>query len=159
MSAKTGAAVHWHCKQNEILQEFSQAEGAEKASLGNASAVRAQARHCARMTATLHDLARYSGDPWTPDNTYFAIAESAFDALWPQLIWPFIEGCDFSNCVDLAAGHGRNSTKLVTLANGLTLLHIQPGNVEFVAAASRRTRMCRRSLTMGMICSQFRAPA
>jgi ubiquinone/menaquinone biosynthesis C-methylase UbiE len=78
---------------------------------------------------TLAELAAYSGDPWTPENPYFAYAEPFIEELWNNLIWPVINGCDFSHTVDLAAGHGRNSVKLVTLANYLTIVDIQSGNI------------------------------
>ena len=82
-----------------------------------------------KLALTLRKLAEYSGDPWTPDNSYFSTAERAFDPIWDQLIWPFIKGCNFSRVIDLAAGHGRNSTKLVKLCDTLTLMDIQPENV------------------------------
>ena len=46
------------------------------------------------------------------------------------LLLPFIEGCNFTHTIDLAAGHGRNSAKLATLADRLTIMDIQPGNIE-----------------------------
>jgi SAM-dependent methyltransferase len=76
------------------------------------------------------ELAAYSGDPWTPQNPYFAHAEPYMEGLWNGLVHPFIEGCDFSHTVDLAAGHGRNSVKLAALADRLTIMDIQPGNIE-----------------------------
>jgi SAM-dependent methyltransferase len=78
----------------------------------------------------LAELAAYSGDPWAPANPYFAHAEAYMEELWNNLIWPVIEGCNFSNTVDLAAGHGRNSVKLAALAKRLTIIDIQPGNIE-----------------------------
>jgi SAM-dependent methyltransferase len=79
---------------------------------------------------TLRKLAAYSGDPWTPENSYFAHAEAYMEELWSGLVWPLIESCDFSHTVDLAAGHGRNSVKLAMLAKRLTIIDIQPGNIE-----------------------------
>jgi ubiquinone/menaquinone biosynthesis C-methylase UbiE len=78
----------------------------------------------------LRELAAYSGDPWTPDNEYFAQAETGMEPLWKELVYPFIEGSDFAHTVDLAAGQGRNSVILSTLAERLTIMDIQPGNVE-----------------------------
>jgi len=78
----------------------------------------------------LKELAAYSGDPWTPDNEYFAHAEPFMEPLWKQLLQPFLEGCDFTHTVDLAAGHGRNSIILSTLAERLTIIDIQPSNIE-----------------------------
>ncbi|HUD65093.1 MAG TPA: class I SAM-dependent methyltransferase [Candidatus Sulfotelmatobacter sp.] len=78
----------------------------------------------------LRKLATYSGEPWTPDSPYFPDAEASMEPLWNGLVWPFIEGCDFSHTIDLAAGHGRNSAILSTLAERLTIMDIQAGNVE-----------------------------
>jgi SAM-dependent methyltransferase len=78
----------------------------------------------------LRDLATYSGDPWTPDNSYFSKAERNRLDAWAIYIAPYIKGCDFSHAVDLAAGHGRNSVKLAELATRLTIMDIQAGNIE-----------------------------
>jgi SAM-dependent methyltransferase len=82
------------------------------------------------LAEALGELAAYSGDPWTPENPYFVRAEAHMEELWTSLIWPIIRGCDFSHTVDLAAGHGRNSVKLAPLAKRLTIMDIQPGNIE-----------------------------
>jgi SAM-dependent methyltransferase len=78
----------------------------------------------------LRELAAYSGDPWTPDNAYFARAEAFMEPLWKQVVQPFLEGCNFTHTVDLAAGHGRNSAILSTLAQRLTIMDIQTSNIE-----------------------------
>jgi ubiquinone/menaquinone biosynthesis C-methylase UbiE len=78
----------------------------------------------------LSKLAAYSGDPWPPDDPYFPLAEPHMIPLWEGLVQPMIEGCDFSHTIDLAAGHGRNSAILLTLAKRLTVMDIQPGNIE-----------------------------
>src|ERR1700728_1528012 len=78
----------------------------------------------------LSKLAAYSADPWTPYNSYFADAEAGMESLWKDLVLPFIEGSEFSHTIDLAAGHGRNSVILSTLAERLTIMDIQPGNIE-----------------------------
>jgi ubiquinone/menaquinone biosynthesis C-methylase UbiE len=78
----------------------------------------------------LSQLAADSGQPWTPDNSYFSEAEAVMEPLWKDLVQPFIEGCDFSHTIDLAAGHGRNSVILSKLAERLTIMDIQPANIE-----------------------------
>lgn len=78
----------------------------------------------------LSKLAAYSGDPWTPENSYFTEAEAYMEPMWKGLVQPFIEGCSFSHTIDLAAGHGRNSVILSTLAERLTIMDIQPGNID-----------------------------
>lgn len=80
--------------------------------------------------AYLKKLARYSGDPWTPKNEYFAHAEPFMESSWKNLIWPLIQGCDFRSVIDLAAGHGRNSNLLRKHAQRILVLDIQAGNVE-----------------------------
>jgi SAM-dependent methyltransferase len=78
----------------------------------------------------LAELAAYSGDPWVPENEYFAHAERFIETLWSGLIWPMLQNVDFRSVLDLAAGHGRNSTKLIDLCESLVIMDIQPGNVE-----------------------------
>lgn len=78
----------------------------------------------------LQELAHLSGDPWTPENEFFRVAESLIDRIWPELIYPFIQDCDFSAVIDLAAGHGRNSRLLALRAGRLLVLDIQAGNIE-----------------------------
>ncbi len=79
---------------------------------------------------TLASLAAYSGDPWSPGNPYFAEAEKVGLWLWDNVIWPFIGDSDFSESLDLAAGHGRNSVFLLKCAKRLTITDIQPGNLD-----------------------------
>lgn len=50
-------------------------------------------------------------------------------SLWEKLVWPFIADCEFANVVDLAAGHGRNTSFLLRLAEHVTVMDIQPGNI------------------------------
>jgi ubiquinone/menaquinone biosynthesis C-methylase UbiE len=78
----------------------------------------------------LRELAAYSGDPWTPDNEYFVRAEAFMEPLWKEVVQPSIAGCNFAHTLDLAAGHGRNSVILSTLAERLTIMDIQTSNVE-----------------------------
>jgi SAM-dependent methyltransferase len=79
---------------------------------------------------SLAALAAYSGDPWVPQNPYFAAAEEHGPGLWENLVWPFIHDCDFGAVLDLAAGHGRNSAFLLRHAGHLTISDIQEGNVD-----------------------------
>jgi ubiquinone/menaquinone biosynthesis C-methylase UbiE len=81
----------------------------------------------------LGKMAEYSGEPWLPNNPYFARAEPYMAQLWEELIWPFIGDCDFTSVLDLAAGHGRNSAMLMLHARQLLIMDIQLGNVEICA--------------------------
>lgn len=83
--------------------------------------------------AALAASAHYSGDPWTPDNPYFDMAEASMDRLWNRLVWPFISECAFDRVVDLASGHGRNIRKLIDHASHIHAIDIQPGNVDRIA--------------------------
>ena len=78
----------------------------------------------------LRELANFSGEPWKPRNKYFRAAEDHIEAIWSTLILPFIADCDFTAVIDLAAGHGRNSTLLAPRTRRLLVMDIQPGNVK-----------------------------
>lgn len=78
----------------------------------------------------LKEQAKYSGDPWVPANPYFAHAEKHMQSSWDKLIWPTIKDCRFDVVIDLAAGHGRNSEKLLPLSGKLIVMDIQAGNIE-----------------------------
>jgi SAM-dependent methyltransferase len=82
----------------------------------------------------LPSLAADAGEPWTPDCPYFALAEPHGARLWHTLIKPFLQGCDFTAVLDLAAGHGRNSVFLQPIADYLTIMDIQAENVEICRA-------------------------
>lgn len=80
----------------------------------------------------LQTLAQYSGDPWNSKNRYFIDAEPHIISQWKGLIFPFLAGSDFRSVVDLAAGHGRNSSMIVSLPEleHLWIIDIQSANVE-----------------------------
>src|SRR4029077_6013601 len=68
---------------------------------------------------------------------YYDAAEQGIERQWKELIWPFLMdehevGIDFSRTVELAAGHGRNSAKLLPLANKLYLVDINVENIVFL---------------------------
>jgi len=79
---------------------------------------------------TLQELANHSGDPWGPANEFFQLAEGPIEQIWHDLIYPFIQDCDFSSVIDLAAGHGRNTRLLASKAARLLVLDIQAANIE-----------------------------
>lgn len=62
---------------------------------------------------------------------YYDEAESAMEQQWAALIWPRIKDCNFEVVVDLAAGHGRNSRKLLEHAKQLFIVDVNEENVEF----------------------------
>jgi SAM-dependent methyltransferase len=81
-------------------------------------------------TTILRASANYSGDPWGPTNSYFQDAEEGMNYCWQKHIFPIINNCNFDVVIDLAAGHGRNSVKLLELTTKLIIQDIQPANVE-----------------------------
>jgi SAM-dependent methyltransferase len=81
--------------------------------------------------ADLKTLAERVGRDWV-DGTYYDQAEVAFDYQWQALIWPIIKDSDFSSTLEIAPGHGRNTAKLLPLANELFAVDINQTNIEFL---------------------------
>jgi SAM-dependent methyltransferase len=84
----------------------------------------------------LGERAHSSGDPFRV-SPYYEVAEAHIDELWDTLIWPRIDGLDFTRVLDLATGHGRNAAKLQQVAGELVLVDI---NEECLAACRKRFR-------------------
>jgi ubiquinone/menaquinone biosynthesis C-methylase UbiE len=61
----------------------------------------------------LSQSAAFVGRHWKTASKYYDDAEKGMENRWGNFIWPFINQCDFSVCVDLGAGHGRNTRKLL----------------------------------------------
>lgn len=57
--------------------------------------------------------AKAGGDYWNFSDGYYEEAEDEMDNRWEHLLSPFLRDFDFTTCVDLAAGHGRNTRKLL----------------------------------------------
>ena len=74
-------------------------------------------------------LAQEIGRNWSKTN--YDRAESHMHSSWNGTIWPLIADCDFSVVVDLAAGHGRNTEKLLEFASKLYVVDINAENIEF----------------------------
>jgi ubiquinone/menaquinone biosynthesis C-methylase UbiE len=66
---------------------------------------------------------------WT-GNEYYPMAEEAIEEQWQTIIWPCIQNCDFAAVVDLAAGIGRNSQKLLPYTKRLVIVDICESNLE-----------------------------
>ena len=58
------------------------------------------------------------------DGGYFDEAEAAMQEQWSNIIWPIIEGEDFTHVLDLACGHGRNTEMLRHLAKTIDLVDV-----------------------------------
>ena len=73
------------------------------------------------------------GRDWI-EAAYFAAAEPAADLQWATIILPFLQleatGIDLAVSMDLAAGHGRNSARLLPMAGVLHIVDIHASNVE-----------------------------
>ena len=80
----------------------------------------------ARLLADIKDVA---GD-WV-EAPYYALAERSIDGQWANVIYPFIKDCDFREVVDLAAGHGRNTAKLLDHARKVWIFDVNQTNISF----------------------------
>lgn len=67
---------------------------------------------------------------WPADSIYFSSNEAHIENQWNALIFPFISDCNFSVCVDLAAGHGRNTQYLLKYAKEVIVVDYVPDNVD-----------------------------
>jgi ubiquinone/menaquinone biosynthesis C-methylase UbiE len=79
----------------------------------------------------LHGLAKQVGDDWA-QGAYYDEAERAMGGQWRDLVWPIISGSDFSQTMDQAAGHGRNTALLLQHAGHLTAVDINETNIAFL---------------------------
>jgi ubiquinone/menaquinone biosynthesis C-methylase UbiE len=65
------------------------------------------------------------------ENDYYHMAEDYIESQWKNLIWPVIKDCDFSMVVDLAAGHGRNTRKLLGVSKNIAVVDLSENNIEY----------------------------
>ncbi|HXB73616.1 MAG TPA: class I SAM-dependent methyltransferase [Candidatus Acidoferrales bacterium] len=63
---------------------------------------------------------------------YYDEAEPGMDVQWNGLIWPQIKSLNFDIALDFAAGHGRNTAKLASLAKQLYVVDANPEAVQFL---------------------------
>jgi ubiquinone/menaquinone biosynthesis C-methylase UbiE len=93
-------------------------------------AARAASADAERLrSAQLDVVTRSIGDAWV-ETGYYDDAEKYMDEMWANL-FPYIHGANHSVVVDLAAGHGRNSSKLLTICDHLYIVDINTENIEF----------------------------
>jgi ubiquinone/menaquinone biosynthesis C-methylase UbiE len=80
----------------------------------------------------LRARARLSGDPFRR-SAYFDDAEGSMEWQWDDLVWPFLSRhpIDFTHVIDLAAGHGRNTVRLLEHAARVTVVDINQSNVDW----------------------------
>ncbi|HEY1707541.1 MAG TPA: class I SAM-dependent methyltransferase [Rhizomicrobium sp.] len=81
-------------------------------------------------------LADFVGQDWKGDVQYYSASEGEMDRRWTAMIWPFVQDCDFRHCLDLAAGHGRNTRKLLELRScrKVYVVDINQDNIDFCVA-------------------------
>lgn len=80
-------------------------------------------------TRLLTDIKDVAGD-WV-EAPYYDLAEKSMDAQWANIIYPLIQGCDFREVVDLAAGHGRNTAKLLQYAKKVWVFDVNQTNIDY----------------------------
>lgn len=85
------------------------------------------------LKTALLKAAATSGDPFRI-SPYYEEAEQAMDWQWEELIWPTIQAFDFRAVVDLAAGHGRNTARLLPYAEQITIVDINQECIDYCKA-------------------------
>ncbi|SNT63939.1 Methyltransferase domain-containing protein [Tardiphaga sp. OK246] len=75
--------------------------------------------------------AKQVGDDWT-NGEYYDVAEASAQSQWDMFVSNMIDGADFTKCLDLAAGHGRNTARLIERSNDVVAVDINETNVEFM---------------------------
>lgn len=78
-----------------------------------------------------YTAAQAVGDDWV-DGQYYDDAERDMDVQWRDLVWPMIQGADFSTTLDLAAGHGRNTARLLEQGGRVIAVDINQTNIDFM---------------------------
>jgi ubiquinone/menaquinone biosynthesis C-methylase UbiE len=79
----------------------------------------------------IEERARREGEMWRGRDEYYDRAEAFMSTSWNQCILHWIGDCDFSVVVDLAAGHGRNSARLLERAGKLYVVDLVEDNIAF----------------------------
>lgn len=60
------------------------------------------------------------------EGNYYRDAEPYIQKQWEGVIWPIIQDLDFTDVLELAPGHGRNTEYLRRLAGSITLVDVNP---------------------------------
>jgi SAM-dependent methyltransferase len=83
-----------------------------------------QGSHLSDISRRVIDAFRYG-----QGTAYFERAESLMEEQWCRIIYPIIKDMDFSCVLDFAAGHGRNSAKLLALSRQLIIVDPSPDSI------------------------------
>jgi len=88
------------------------------------------------MYNSKHNVVNIAGrqaDRWR-SSPYYDEAEEKLNSQWQLLVWPFISSSSFNVTLELACGHGRNSERLLRLAERLILVDVNVENIDFCRA-------------------------
>lgn len=80
----------------------------------------------------LVSVAAVVGRDWT-HGVYYDEAEAAMESQWANVVWPLISRSDFGNVLEIAAGHGRNTSKLAQISGKVTATDINETNVTILS--------------------------
>ncbi len=64
------------------------------------------------------------------EGNYYRDAEPYIQKQWEGVIWPIIKDLDFTDVLELAPGHGRNTEHLRRQAGSITLIDVNPNCIE-----------------------------
>jgi ubiquinone/menaquinone biosynthesis C-methylase UbiE len=79
---------------------------------------------------TLEEIATVVGRDWVA-GPYYDQAEAVMGVQW-NTIFPLIRGYNFTKTLDLGAGHGRNTSKLLEFGGSVTAVDINQSNIEYL---------------------------
>ena len=91
---------------------------------------------------------RYNGLEYVEVNVeaYYQDAERHMKKQWRQLIWPRIKRANFSSVVEIAAGWGRNTARLLPLASKLIAADINPSAISHMRQRFARNKLAQQGL-------------
>jgi len=78
----------------------------------------------------LRGLADDVGKDWV-NGPYYDDAEACMEHAWNSEVWPYIQRLDFRVTLDLAAGHGRNTARILPFAERVYVVDINQTNIDF----------------------------
>ena len=72
------------------------------------------------------------GNDWLGSG-YYDKAEGFISNQWKNLVWPLIMKADFTDVLEIASGHGRNTALLLPLCQSFVASDINAENTDFLA--------------------------
>jgi len=122
----TSQKIHAH----RLYQWLTAAELADKAgpALAGLSDQLRNANDAGVITSAIEEMVRWKTIIQCREGHagggYYAAAEPVMEAQWNKVIWPIIQDCDFTNTLELAPGHGRNTELLRRYARVIHLVDV-----------------------------------